>query len=83
MAESPTPRPRRTVVAVIEAYRRWSADRPPSCRYVPTCSAYAREAVEVHGSVRGGVLALRRVLRCHPLATDGFAHDPVPALRER
>jgi putative membrane protein insertion efficiency factor len=49
------------------------------CRYHPTCSAYALEAVQVHGSVRGSLLAVRRVGRCHPWASGGY--DPVPAPR--
>ncbi len=48
----------------------------PNCRYVPTCSAYALEAVEKYGSLKGGALALKRVLRCHPFHTGGY--DPVP-----
>jgi uncharacterized protein len=47
----------------------------PSCRYVPTCSEYAAEAVEHYGSLHGGAKAVLRVLRCHPLARGGF--DPV------
>jgi|SRR5580693_1032524 putative membrane protein insertion efficiency factor len=48
---------------------------PPACRFVPTCSEYAMEAVERYGAVRGGLMALGRLLRCHPLAHGGY--DPV------
>lgn len=49
---------------------------PPSCRYSPTCSQYAIEAIRLHGAARGGWLATRRLLRCHPWGGSG--HDPVP-----
>jgi hypothetical protein len=48
---------------------------PPACRYTPTCSEYALEAVELHGALRGGWMAFCRVLRCHPFVRGGF--DPV------
>jgi len=48
---------------------------PPACRYVPTCSEYALEAVERYGALRGGWMAAMRVLRCHPFAGSGY--DPV------
>lgn len=67
----------RTLIALIRFYQNavspWT---PPSCRYTPTCSTYARVAIEKHGARRGGWLALRRILRCHPWGGHGY--DPVP-----
>jgi hypothetical protein len=63
-------------LGLLRLYKRWiSPAFPPSCRYVPTCSEYAMEAVERYGVLRGGMMAAWRVLRCHPLATGGL--DPV------
>ena len=68
---------RRAVVLVITAYKRWiSPLLPPACRFYPTCSEYAREAVVTHGVWRGCGLALWRLLRCQPFSRGGF--DPVP-----
>ena len=67
----------RLLLSVIRFYRRAvSPALPPSCRFTPTCSGYAEEAIRRHGAGRGGWLALRRVLRCHPFGGNGF--DPVP-----
>jgi putative membrane protein insertion efficiency factor len=73
---------KRTVQAMLAAYKRWiSPALPNACRFVPTCSEYAMEAVELHGTVRGILLATGRLLRCHPLARGG--HDPVPQMSWR
>jgi uncharacterized protein len=63
-------------VASLRLYKRWlSPSLPPSCRYIPTCSEYAQEAIERFGVMRGGVMAVWRVLRCHPFVRGGL--DPV------
>jgi putative membrane protein insertion efficiency factor len=68
---------KRLVLAAIRIYQTHiSAGRPPSCRYLPTCSQYGYEAVHRHGLVKGSWLTLRRLLRCHPFAAGGY--DPVP-----
>ncbi|MBS5455972.1 MULTISPECIES: membrane protein insertion efficiency factor YidD [Bilophila] len=70
---------RRLAVLPIRLYQ-WTLSPvlPPSCRYHPTCSAYAIEAVLTHGIFKGSWLALRRILRCHPWSSGGY--DPVPPL---
>lgn len=69
----------RILVALLRAYRRWvSPLLAPRCRYHPTCSAYALEAVRRHGAARGTLLAARRVARCHPWGPGGVDHVPPP-----
>lgn len=65
---------------MIRFYRRFlSPFRPPCCRFIPTCSAYALEAVEKYGALKGGFLALRRILRCNPFHRQkSIEYDPVP-----
>ena len=64
------------MLQLLRAYK-WAISPllPPACRYVPTCSEYAMEAVERYGAVRGGWMALVRILRCHPFSGSGY--DPV------
>lgn len=61
----------------IRFYQRFiSPMTPPSCRFTPTCSQYAVEALQKHGAIKGLYLAIRRILRCHPWG--GYGYDPVP-----
>ncbi len=68
--------PQRAVLLLLRAYK-WAISPmfPPACRYVPTCSEYAMEAVERYGAIRGGLISAWRLLRCHPFAKGGL--DPV------
>lgn len=68
--------PRAAVGTLIRWYQVAASPFPSPCRYTPTCSAYALEAVQRYGAVKGGWLGVRRLLRCHPFHVGG--HDPVP-----
>ena len=68
---------RRGLIALIRGYQRWiSPHLGKNCRCVPSCSAYAIQALEIHGVFKGGLLSLWRILRCNPFGRYGF--DPVP-----
>ncbi|MGQ4659684.1 membrane protein insertion efficiency factor YidD [Lysobacter sp. F6437] len=67
----------RLLIALLRGYKRWiSPLLGPRCRFHPTCSEYAMQAVARFGAIKGSWLAIRRILRCHPLHPGG--HDPVP-----
>ncbi len=70
---------------LVRFYRKnISPARPPCCRFIPTCSTYALEAIEVHGALKGGLLSVWRILRCHPFHKEkGFIYDPVPPKKTR
>jgi uncharacterized protein len=68
--------PKRFALFAITFYQAIRAGKPSPCRFHPSCSTYAHEAIETHGLVRGGRLAIARLLRCRPLGARGF--DPVP-----
>lgn len=69
--------PRRTLVGLIRGYQKFiSPGLPPACRFYPSCSQYAIEAIARHGALRGSWLAARRLARCHPFHPGGV--DPVP-----
>ncbi|HEU4751917.1 MAG TPA: membrane protein insertion efficiency factor YidD [Armatimonadota bacterium] len=65
----------RALVALIRVYQRTAGWRPPVCRFTPTCSQYAVEAIQRHGAGKGCLLAAWRICRCHPLSRGGY--DPV------
>jgi putative membrane protein insertion efficiency factor len=68
---------KRFLLAALRLYKaKVSPALPPACRYTPTCSEYAIEAVERYGAARGSIMAIRRVLACNPFARGGY--DPVP-----
>lgn len=66
----------RGLQATVRGYQHLTASRPSPCRYVPSCSNYALDAVESYGACRGSWIALRRICRCHPWGSYGW--DPVP-----
>ncbi|OXS52259.1 membrane protein insertion efficiency factor YidD [Cohnella sp. CIP 111063] len=73
---------RRALQAPIHVYRKFiSPLKPPTCRFLPTCSAYALEAIEVHGAAKGSYLAVKRICKCHPFHPGGF--DPVPERKKQ
>lgn len=71
---------KRFLLWLIRFYRKYiSPTRPSCCRFIPTCSQYALEAVEKYGAWRGGLLALKRILKCQPLHRQrSIEYDPVP-----
>jgi len=80
----PGPRPSiaaRILIGLVEGYQTVFSWRPSPCRYVPSCSSYMLEALEVHGALQGGWLGTRRLLRCHPWGPHG--EDPVPKRKVR
>ncbi len=67
---------KRFLIYLIRLYQRYlSPLKKPTCRFYPTCSQYALEAIEKKGAIRGGFLAIRRILKCHPFHSGGY--DPV------
>lgn len=68
---------KKILIFFIKIYRKYiSPMKPPSCRFYPTCSQYSIEAIEKYGALKGSVLSIKRILRCHPLNPGGY--DPVP-----
>ncbi|MGL4731358.1 MAG: membrane protein insertion efficiency factor YidD [Clostridium sp.] len=67
---------KKLLIHLINLYRKYiSPLKPPCCRFVPTCSQYALDAIEKYGGLKGGYMAIKRILRCHPWSKGGY--DPV------
>ena len=70
------------LISAVKFYQKSiSPYTPGCCRFVPTCSNYAIEAIRVHGALKGTALSIWRILRCHPLSKGGY--DPVPTKKQR
>ena len=68
------------LIKIIKLYKKYiSAHTKPHCKYIPTCSNYAIEAIKVHGAIKGSALAIYRILRCNPFSKGGY--DPVKPKR--
>ncbi|WP_312105812.1 membrane protein insertion efficiency factor YidD [Lachnoclostridium sp.] len=69
---------KRILIEIVKLYRKYISPmkRVPTCRFTPTCSEYALEALQRYGAIKGSYLSVRRILKCHPFHKGGF--DPVP-----
>tara|TARA_B110000014_G_C20075944_1_gene561604 strand:- start:864 stop:1118 length:255 start_codon:yes stop_codon:yes gene_type:complete len=72
--------PKKTAQLLIRGYQQVFSFREPTCRYFPSCSEYANDAIEHHGAVKGIWMSIKRLLRCHPWGSYGY--DPVPLRRK-
>lgn len=69
------------LIKLITLYQKIPGNFHSSCRHIPTCSNYAKEAIEKFGSIKGSFLTMKRILRCHPLGTKGY--DPIPERKKK
>lgn len=71
---------KKTLLALINIYQKTPGKHHNMCRHIPTCSNYAKEAINTHGAFKGSFLSIKRILKCNPLGTYGY--DPVPQKEE-
>ncbi|MGX7197169.1 membrane protein insertion efficiency factor YidD [Enterococcus olivae] len=65
------------LIALVRGYQRFISPLfPPSCRYYPTCSSYMIEAIQIHGALKGSLMGISRILRCHPFVKGGLDYVP-------
>lgn len=69
------------LISLINIYQKIPFNSHKQCRFIPTCSNYAKEAIMTYGSIKGSFLAIKRILRCNPLSSPGY--DPVPIKKEK
>ena len=67
---------KKIILFLIKIYQKISSLTPPRCRFYPTCSEYTKQAIIKHGLLKGGILGVKRIVKCHPLNEGGY--DPVP-----
>ncbi len=72
---------KKLLISIIQIYQKIKGPWHWKCRYIPTCSNYAIEAIKIHGSFYGTILTIKRILRCNPLGNSGY--DPVPPKRRK
>lgn len=72
---------KKILISFIKIYQRIPGSWHYKCRHIPTCSNYAIEAIKIHGSLKGFILSIKRIIRCNPWGTYGY--DPVPPKKER
>ena len=72
---------KRVLISIINLYQKIPFSSHNKCRFVPTCSNYAKEAINTYGSLKGSYLSIKRIIRCHPFGKKGY--DPVPLKKEK
>jgi len=72
---------KRILISIINLYQKIPFSSHNKCRFVPTCSNYAKEAINTYGSLKGSYLSIKRIIRCHPFGKKGY--DPVPLKKEK